>query len=347
LVLAVVILLILWERDGTTLKRLSFPAGWLLFAGMTLLWPVAMLMRHGDKVISLWAMHVTERIGSRSGHGAFAGETWWEYVLNIVGEALPWAPFALISAWRSWTRAVGATCCEACKSSHQVGSQKYGDRLLCAWAIAPLVMVSLARARNAHYAIYALVPWSVWAALGLARIGMWQARRGWSLVQVRYVAGALFTGLALAYGLAYWTMGPWFDRRGAEWSFYETVGRFLAPQATLILLYDDWDRDAYPTPFGPVPHDLAVRLYYLNHPACWHFDVKNLAERKMGKCAMHSLANPQLPVMVIGRERDLPCLVRLGQVEVLSRSSATRWDRTYLLAQLEWSKATPILEEMR
>jgi hypothetical protein len=31
----------------------------------------------------------------------------------------------------------------------------------------------------------------------------------------------------------------------------------------------------------------------------------------------------------------LPALKELGQVEVLSRSSAVRWDRTYLLARVQ------------
>ena len=31
----------------------------------------------------------------------------------------------------------------------------------------------------------------------------------------------------------------------------------------LVLLYDDWDRNPYESPFGPIPHDLAVRLFYL------------------------------------------------------------------------------------
>jgi hypothetical protein len=39
--------------------------------------------------------------------------------------------------------------------------------------------------------------------------------------------------------------------------------------------------------------------------------------------------------MIIGRDRDLPMLEALGQVEVLSRGPAIRWDRTYLLARVQ------------
>ena len=45
-------------------------------------------------------------------------------------------------------------------------------------------------------------------------------------------------------------------------------------------------------------------------------------------------------MMIIGRDRDLPVLGELGQVEVLSRSSAVRWDRTYLLARVQPGAAT-------
>ena len=42
------------------------------------------------------------------------------------------------------------------------------------------------------------------------------------------------------------------------------------PVCALTLLYDDWDRNPYESPFGLIPHDLAVRLFYLGRSACWH-----------------------------------------------------------------------------
>ena len=79
-----------------------------------------------------------------------------------------------------------------------------------------------------------------------------------------------FAALGLAYGLGFWLLGPWLDRRGVEWAFYESAARQLPPHAPLVLLYDDWDRNPYESPFGAIPHDLAVRLFYLNRPASWH-----------------------------------------------------------------------------
>jgi hypothetical protein len=296
-----------------------------------------MIAEHGFKVVGLWVMHITERVGGRTGHGMFAGESWREYGLNILAEALPWTPLVVIGAWRSLHRALRGSR-RGYKSQTFDGletNQVAGDRLLCSWAIAPLVLVSLASARNAHYAIYALVPWSIWAALGVAQLGSWQIARGWSRARLRRLTWGIFGGLAAAYGLSFWLAGSWFDRRGAEWAFYETAGRALPPTATLILLYDDWDRDAYPTPFGPIPHDLAVRLFYLNRYACWHYDMRALADHGIGKCPLRNLHDSPASMMIIGRDRDLPVLGELGQVEVLSRSSAVRWDRTYLLARVQ------------
>ena len=42
----------------------------------------------------------------------------------------------------------------------------------------------------------------------------------------------------------------------------------------LALLYDDWDRNPYESPFGRIPHDLAVRLFYLGRSACWHIGAR-------------------------------------------------------------------------
>ena len=337
LVLSVVALVLFWDRDRAIRGRLLFPAGWIMVTVLAVAWPMAMIAKHGFKVVGLWAMHIAERVGGRTGHGAFAGESWREYGLNILAEALPWTPLAVVGAWRSLGRALrGYRPRSNSRAFDELGiNQVVGDRLLCSWTLAPLVLVSLASARNAHYAIYALVPWSIWAALGLARLGSWLLTRGWSPARLRRLTWAMFASLAMAYGLSFWLAGRWFDRRGTEWAFYEATGRTLPPTASLILLYDDWDRDAYPTPFGPIPHDLAVRLYYLNRPACWHFDARALTDPGMERCPLRNLHDPSASMMIIARDRDLPVLGELSQVEVLSRSSAVRWDRTYLLARVQ------------
>ncbi len=184
-----------------------------------------------------------------------------------------------------------------------------------------MLVLSAATVKNAHYAIHALPPWSVWAALGLARVGARLELRGWSPRRVRQAAVALFAGVGLACGLGYLAVAPRLDRRGLEWAECRAIGQILDPATPLAFLYEDWDRKPYYTPFGPVPHDWAVRLYYLQRPAHWRQGVEDLAARPPSAG----------PYALLARDRDQAALSRLGRVEVLRRGPAIRFDRTFTL----------------
>lgn len=318
LVAAVVVLVLVWERDRATLRKLGFLKGWGLAGTLALTWPILVMVRHPE-VLTLWTLHITDRLAAEPEHFA-GGSPWWAYGPALLGQALPWTPLALAGAWRSLRRAVdppGGT-----------------DRLLWAWAVAPVALLSLATVKNGHYVIYALPPWSIWAALSLARLGSRLRGWGWAPEQVRLVARAGFVilGLACALGFAY--VAPRLDRRGVEWAFYEAAGQSLRDDEPLVLLYDDWDRAPYPTPFGPVPHDLAVRLFYFDRPASWRNGVEALADRPPTSSPAESFA-------VLGRDRDLPGLRRLGRVDTVLegprlRSRASRVDdRAFTLYRIQ------------
>ncbi len=317
LILAGAVTIVVWDRDRATLRVLVWPPGWLMAAGIGLAWPVAVLARHPE-VWELWRVHVTDRLSASPEH--FAGEPWWQYAPTPLLMALPWTPLALGGAWRSWGRA----------RSGRGGP----DRLLWAWAAVPAALVSLASARNGHYLVHAMPPWSIWGALGLLRLAERLRGRGWSECRLRRAAGLTFLALGMAWGLGYATVGPRLDRlgKGAEWAFYQSAGRLLRPGEPLALLYDApdrpdrWDRLPYPTPFGPVPPDLAVRLFYLDRPAAtvaFRFGPDSLIDWPP--------AGGSDSFAVLARERDLPDLRRLGRVEPLSRGPATRWDREFVL----------------
>lgn len=322
-----VALVIAWDRDAATLRRLRSPRGWALTGLLALSWPALVVLRH-PQALGLWTFHVAGRLAERPEH--FAGGPWWQYGPAILVQVLPWTPLALVGAARSLARAV----------RHRDGA---GDRLLWAWAVGPVALLSMATVRNAHYIIHALPPWSIWAALGLLRLGARLRGRGWAPARLRRWAWAGFAGLGLGSGLGFAALGPWLDRhgRGAESAFYEVAGRSMRPGEPLVLLYDDWDRLPYPTPFGPVPHDLAVRLYYLDlapdRPPCWRFGVDSLAAhppaRDRGGVRGGAFA-------LIGRDRDVPALRRLGRVETLARGPVGRArrskvdDRTYRLFRI-------------
>ena len=125
----------------------------------------------------------------------------------------------------------------------------------------------------------------------------------------------------------------------------------VSPGMPLVLLYDDWDRNPYESPFGPIPHDLAVRLFYLGRPACWHVGAESLAaqEHSAGQCSRSTprsivgafSAGPSGSAFaVIGRARDLPALKQIGHVEVVAHGPCLRRDRTYDLFLVRPGSAT-------
>jgi 4-amino-4-deoxy-L-arabinose transferase-like glycosyltransferase len=280
--------------------------------------------RH-PSVLGLWFLHVSDRIAANPEH--FTGkQPWWHYGPALLVQVLPWTPLALWGAWRSLPRALH-------------GGRGGGERLLWAWAVAPLVLLSLATVKTAHYAIHVLPPWSVWAALGLVRLGeRLQRNRGWSPTHVRRAAWGTFVTLGTAYALGFAVLGPITDRRGVEWAFYERAASQLRPGEPVALLYNvpDWDRAPYKTPFGLVPHDWAVRLFYLNRrdPAPCRFGIAELANTPLA---------PSSPTFaVIGRASDLPGLRQLGQVETLAQGPPVRFDRTYQLYRITPDTPPPV-----
>lgn len=296
LVLATAALTLVWDRDRKTLRVLAWPLGWALAALIASAWPLLVLARCPD-AWDLWVAHSAGRLGA----SAFAGEPWGGYLLSILGQTLPWTPLAILGAWRSQPRRFSL------------------DRLLWAWALVPAALVSLTPARNSHYLIYALPPWSIWAAASLARIGARLSARDWSKARIQYGAACGFAACALAYGLGYGLFGRYFDQRGVEWGFYADAGRLIRADEPLLLLYNDYDRDPYPTPFGPVPHDLAVRLFYLGRGASCRYGEGALTR---------DLPAASGGFAVLGRDRDLAELDALGRVEVLARGPRLRARRS-------------------
>ncbi|CAN5879314.1 hypothetical protein BH23PLA1_BH23PLA1_06090 [soil metagenome] len=317
LIASAVLVVLLWNRDGRALRRLAWPLGWVLAIGLTLAWPLAVLARYPE-VLELWTVHVTDRFSPHPER--FIGEPWWAFVLAPLGLVLPWTPLALLSLRSSLGRA-----------RNEPGGP---DRLLWAWAVAPLVLLSLATVKNSHYLIHALPPWSIWAALGLSRLGdRLIERRGWSADRLRSCGAILFGTIGVAVALGALLLAPRWDGRGREWSWYAEVAGQLRSGEPLILLYDwdgpdPWDRLPYPTPFGPVPHDLAVRLYYLDLDLDWPILWCNGPDRLTESPPVSG------SFAVIARDRDVPALRRLGRVEPVARGPVGRWDRTYTLFRI-------------
>jgi 4-amino-4-deoxy-L-arabinose transferase-like glycosyltransferase len=315
LAVAIVVPLLFWDRDWGAAGRLARCWwGWALALAITLSWPLVVLARHPE-AWGLWVEHIAGRFAGR--RGDFAGEPWWEYLTTPLMFLLPWTPLAVAGAWRSWRR---------------TQSERGGlDRLLWAWAVGPVLLVSLAQARNSHYVQPALAPWSIWTALSLVRLSERLAARGWTPRHRHWLAGAVFAGLGLALGIGFATLGSQSNWRGPEWAFYVKAGRLVPADESLILLYDDWDRRPYATPFGPMPYDLAARLFYLNRPATW---------RASPDALIQDPPEVSRPFAVLARGRDLPQLDHLGRVQMLAQGPQLREpaskvdDRAFVLVRV-------------
>ena len=355
LVLSVVGGVLLWQRDLISIRRFQSPVAWGLALVISLSWPLLIIILQGYNALDLWIIHVSNRLIQHHGPGLFAGEPWWEYITSLFGQALPWTPLALVGARQSLVRAL--TCGRRVNVAGSAGKSSSGvpavivagDRLLWVWGVVPLAILTLAPVRNAHYAISTQVPWSIWAALALGRLGGELRFRGFDLHFMIRGAYLGFITLALAYGLAFYFLGPRFDRRGIEWAFYESAGHQIPPEMPLTLLYDDWDRDPYESPFGRIPHDLAVRLFYLQRPACWHKEPASFLIHEHVKagpspitsCSINGRPSPATQnksIAVIARDRDLSILKQLGEVEIMARGPSVRRDRIYTLFRVTFTQ---------
>ncbi len=345
LVLSTTLTVIIWGREWQALRYLLWAPGWALTGLLALAWPLAMISRHGTKVIGLWVLHISDRVLPPTSHGQFAGETWTCYLVNVVGQGLPWTPLAIAGAALAAYRHHIGIHQGVLRFDRNYPSISAGHRLLWSWTIVPLLLVSVTRARNAHYAIHAMVPWSFWASIALTDMSTILCRRGWTMVRLRQVTLGIFSLLALSYGVGYWLAGACINHHyhSSETAFYQHVGQTLQPGEQITLLYDEWDRDPYHTPFGQIPHDLALRLFYLRHPACWHFGVASLAAHSHTCTYGTSQVSTSSPLLIIGRYRDLKELTRLGNVEVLAYSAAKRWDRRYISLRL-WPYITAVAQ---
>ncbi len=305
--------LLVWDRDARTLRALASPLGLALALGIALAWPLAVLETH-PQALSLWAVHVTDRLSANPTQ--FAGEGWLEYLGTPLLLTLPWTPFAILGARRSAGRAF-----------RERGGP---DRLLWAWAVVPSALVTMASVRNGHYLIHAFPPMSIWAALSLNRAGERLAeRRGWDAKRLRRGGTAIFASLGVGWAVALHAFGPRLNSRSEEFAFYERAGRRVPAGEPLVLLYDlerpdPWDKAPYPTPFGPSPADLAARLFYLDRPATWRLGLDDLKAHP---------PPPSSSIAMILRERDERDLRASGQVVVLDRGPTSRWDRAFRLVR--------------
>ncbi len=310
LVLPVVAVVLFWDRDMKSTKKLILnPAGWILFLSIGFWWPVVVYLRY-PKALQLWTLHIVDRLASKPTE--FSGENPIQYLFAYFWQTLPWTPFAILGVWKSRS---GLWNSEDSESSI--------NRTLIAWMIIPALLVSCASARNAHYLIYSYPAWSIQAARSLDRAFSLFSKRG------RRLLVSVFPTIGILCAVYHGAIAHRFDRRGQEWKFYQQIHtEILNQKGPVYLLYDDWDRKPYRTPFGSFPHDLGVRLFYLDRSqVLWSDDVRVVDSYK-NQYGYQS-------IFVVARRRDLPVLNRLGDVKERLEGPRVRWDRCFVLFQIE------------
>ena len=304
------------RRPG--LATTPVPPGWCLSALLGLAWPLLAAVRH-PSAVGLWALHVTDRLSATPEQ--FAGQGLWAYSWSLLAALLPWTPLVLPGAWRSIPRALAR------------GGRGGGDRFLWAWAVGPMALLSLATVRNAHYAIHALPPFSVWAApepdptggptprpgggrrrrVGYSPLGPVSEPSGWPTPSAS--PGSDPGSTAAGKNGPFMSRPPAGSRRGSP------------------------SRSSTRAGLGPLPVRDPVRALpaRLGGPA--------LLPRPPEPCVFQ--ADDLKPAAgapafaVIGRESDREALARLGTVETLDRGLAARADRAYVLYRVT-PLATPV-----
>ncbi|QDU59816.1 Undecaprenyl phosphate-alpha-4-amino-4-deoxy-L-arabinose arabinosyl transferase [Planctomycetes bacterium Pan216] len=205
LILPVVTLHAMWLPGKRHRWRWLDPVGIVLFLGVSLSWPVAVLMNEPNA----WGVWRAEALGRflRDPNGVVRIPFY--YVVAALWLTLPWTPCWLAH----WIRHA--------RRRHSWRTLRAEDRLLVLWFLVPLVLLSLSGGKQEHYLLPALAPMSIWSARWLSRLRLswrpmawprWGVMRGPGLVP----ACALVVVIALAHG---WVLPLVHGRhRAANWA---------------------------------------------------------------------------------------------------------------------------------
>ena len=134
-------------REPARIRRYVWLWGWLLAAALTAAWPLLVYLRFGNEALSNW---IFDYVGTTSYDQPF----WW-YLRELLWCLAPWTPVALLGLW-----------CTAGRARHARSSP---ERFIWCWALAPLILLSVAHRKHHHYLVPDLAPWAVLTALGLRR----------------------------------------------------------------------------------------------------------------------------------------------------------------------------------
>lgn len=182
---AVVTAYLLAQWDWSRIRRYLWGWGWLAYLVVSAPWPLLALWRCPG-IVELWE---SDYLGRMS--GTYMREPWWYYAANLPWNLFPWTLPALLGLWLA----------------RRDGTSYRAWTFLAAWALAPVVGLSLATGKHHHYLLHVAAPWAIFAAVGTAALWRWATTLPVSRVVVAYVL-AVVPAVALLYVFRAKVPGP-------------------------------------------------------------------------------------------------------------------------------------------
>jgi 4-amino-4-deoxy-L-arabinose transferase-like glycosyltransferase len=167
--------------DATLLRRLWNPAGIALMLAIWAAWPLMVWAQgYGEALASAWGDHILGRV---SGDFTSTAKPVWHYATTIPLQTLPWVIFLPLGLWAAF---------------RQAGRDRRAPaRFFLAWALVPVLLLSIPQDKHHHYIIHALPGLSPFMALGILRLG-----DGYRAMPDRWRRLLALTGLAGAAAAA-------------------------------------------------------------------------------------------------------------------------------------------------
>lgn len=344
----------IWSRRGDAWRFLLNPIGWGVLILGCLAWPLMAYVQDPHLLDDMIAHNLDRFSGSME--GGKEGPLYYLYMAPLI--MLPWTPF-VVGGLRS------------------IGRDEPGRRelwrFLALWFAVPMIIISLSAWKHKHYAIPALPPATILAALGLSRaldsLGQPGRRRLVVAAVVLGVAGlvALVPGigsasgrgfgpaftpalLAMAAGLV--VLGVGFERLreprrlavlfGTTWLVVVLIESFVMPRFDRYRPLTELARDLNTR----LPPGAEIDLVCVEDPQItFYLDRPMKAAREYPEF-LETLGDSDRTVRyIVGPGNLLPDLQTLGEVEILAENVGPRAVAAAKLRLVAPKLATALREE--
>lgn len=223
-VFSAVLVDLLVRRSRSALRFVANPLGWLVFFAIGLSWPVAAWLAKPE-IIAIWKREMFGRFAGDMNGDAEKPQPWHFYLYNVPFMLLPWFPLAIVGVWdairRGWQR-------------------EPAWKMLAAWLIPGIVILSFSAWKHKHYPIPALPPLTIAAGWGLALL---LARvRGVTRPKSSAVTAVIIVILSVIGGVLLMNRGKAPAIRATG---YEVIVLGLGIAATILALSRGWARASF------------------------------------------------------------------------------------------------------